>query len=436
MNKNKITFIVNYRRTNTYAINTVVGALETVPHLDSVPVVLINKPDTLPSVISDALGQCPKVLVGWSFYSPQFLEVLAELTQLKSQIKDPRVIHLAGGVHATAEPEQTLRAGFDVVALGEGEKTIIDLLTELVNDGDYLRTKGIAYLRDDQYVSNGGGERVDLNDYPPFAPKLGKFNPIEITRGCIYACKFCQTPFMFKAKFRHRSIENIAHFVRVMKDRGLTDVRFITPTALSYGSPDESVRADKIEELLSIVRSVVGNSGRIFFGTFPSEVRPEHVSHDVLRILKKYVDNNNLIIGGQAGSQRVLDLSHRGHSVADIISAVEASLEVGFIPNVDFIFGLPSETASDVQATLKLAEDLTNMGARIHGHTFMPLPGTPFKTARPGIIRRAEMNQLKRLESRGKLYGQWKQQISIARSLAELTSRRDTRRSKQALLAS
>ena len=31
---------------------------------------------------------------------------------------------------------------------------------------------------------------------------------LEITRGCVYACSFCQTPFMFKARFRHRSVGN------------------------------------------------------------------------------------------------------------------------------------------------------------------------------------------------------------------------------------
>ncbi len=420
----KVAFLVNYRRTNTYALNTVVGALETRPDLDGVSIRLVAREDHLATAIRDALPEHDKIIVAWSFYSPDFSQTVRTLHLLKSQINNEKVFHLAGGVHATAEPEQTLRAGFDLAVNGEGENAIISLITALVNDQKYLHVKGVAYLDDNRkYVSNGMAERVDLNDYPPFASKLGRFNPIEITRGCIYACKFCQTPFMFKARFRHRTVANVIKFVEIMRDRGLTDVRFITPTSLSYGSDDESVTLDKIEELLAGVRSAIGNTGRIFFGTFPSEVRPEHVTYDALRVLKKYVDNNNLIIGGQSGSQNMLDLSHRGHAVADIVSAVRISLEVGFIPNVDFIFGLPGETEKDVQLSLRLAERLTDLGARIHGHTFLPLPGTPFRNAPPGTIQRLAMQKLKRLESRGKLYGQWKQQVTIARNLAKIAAR-------------
>lgn len=415
-----LALVLNYKPTSTYALNVVLGALETAVQAQSVEAILATNPQALASSIRDALRDHEKVLVGWSFYSPEFLQYSADLKLLKNEFSDPRVIHLAGGVHASAEPEQTLRSGFDLVAIGEGEKTVIDLTVRLVNDRNPLGTKGIAYLDADRYLSNGWGERIDLNDYPPYAPKHRRFNPIEITRGCIYACKFCQTPFMFKARFRHRSVENICHYVQVMKDHGLTDVRFISPTSLSYGSLDDSVGLDRLEELLASVRKVLGDKGRIFFGTFPSEVRPEHVTREALLILKKYVANNNLIIGGQSGSQRVLDLSHRGHAVEDIISAVRISLEVGFLPNVDFIFGLPGETASDIEASLKLAEQLSDMGARIHGHTFMPLPGTPFKNAPAGVIRPETLEKLKRLVSRGKLYGQWKQQVSIAQALAQI----------------
>lgn len=417
---NGLTLVLNYKQTNTYAIHVIVGALETALESENVRVTFSRTPEAMVSAVKEALARDKKVIVGWSFHSPQFIETSAELNLIKDQVSDSRVIHLAGGVHSTAEPEQTLQAGFDFVAIGEGEKTIIDFITRILKGEDHFHTRGIVCLDNGRFVSNGLGERINLNDYSPFATKHRKFNPIEITRGCIYACKFCQTPFMFKARFRHRTVENICYYVQVMIDHGLTDIRFITPNSLSYGSPDSSVNLDKIEELLASIRRVLGDKGRIFFGTFPSEVRPEHVTREVLLLLKKYVSNNNIIIGAQSGSQRILTICRRGHTVDDIISAVKISLEVGFVPNVDLIFGLPGERASDMKSTLKLAEQLSDMGARIHGHTFMPLPGTPFKNAPAGMIWKATMRKLKRLESRGKLYGQWKPQIAIAESLTKI----------------
>ena len=176
-------------------------------------------------------------------------------------------------------------------------------------------------------------------------------------------------------------------------------VRFTTPTAFSYGSDDENVRLDRIEALLAAVRGTMGKEGKIFFGTFPSEVRPEHVSREALAVLKRYVDNDNHIIGGQSGSQRVLDAANRGHSVEAIEAAAELCLEAGFLPKVDFIFGLPGETPDDMEASLGLAERLARRGARIHGHTFMPLPGTPLRAAPQGQVAERALARLHRLES-------------------------------------
>lgn len=419
MESKGLCFVAYNRPSNKYSLNVIAGALESALTPQDVEIRFASKPESLTSAIDEASRLYRNTVVGWSLHSPQFVESSAELHTLKSRTKNSEVIHLAGGPHPTAEPEQTLRAGFDAVAVGEGEKTIIEFSKRLLNGENCFHINGIAYLSDGRFVSNGSGERIELNDYPPFAPRHRRLNPIEITRGCIYACRFCQTPFMFKARFRHRAVENICHWVQVMKNRGLTDIRFITPTALSYGSSDTSVNLDKVEELLYSVRTVLGSKGRIFFGTFPSEIRPEHVSREALLILKKYTDNDNLIIGAQSGSQRVLDMSHRGHTIKDIVMAVRLSLEVGFIPNVDFIFGLPGEEDSDSRASLRLMEELSDIGARIHGHTFMPLPGTPFKNAAPGVIRPATMRKLRRLVARGKLYGDWEEQAVIAQRLKE-----------------
>lgn len=420
-NPQHITLIFNYKKNNSYALNVVLGALGTALREDLASIRLATSRDQIIKDISEAHSRNEVVVVAWSFYSPAFVECVKELADIRASLGEERVLHIAGGVHATAEPEQTLRSGFDLVAIGEGEKTIIDLVSRLTTNDDILTTKGIAYIDSNgKYISNGTGDRIDLNDFPPFATRQRRFNPIEITRGCLYACKFCQTPFMFKAKFRHRTVENICHYVRVMVEHNLTDVRFITPTSLSYGSPDESVHIDQIEELLSSIRGVLGNKGRIFFGTFPSEVRPEHVSREVLMVLRRYVANNNLIIGGQSGSDRILRTSGRGHTVEDIVTAVRLAVENGFLPNVDFIFGLPGETKTDVRASLDLARKLCDMGARIHGHTFMPLPGTPFKNAPPGRIDRRAMRELEALVSRGKLYGNWTQQVDVAKELAEI----------------
>jgi hypothetical protein len=61
---------------------------------------------------------------------------------------------------------------------------------------------------------------------------------------------------------------------------------------------------------------------------------------------------------------------------------------------------------------------LVAMGARVHGHTFLPLPGTPFRRAAPGALTPELRQRLMQLASKGSVYGQWEQQEATAKEMA------------------
>lgn len=414
-----------YRRTGKFAFHVLTGALATDPRVGDVPIEFCNGVDAVVAAIRAALAHGERVLVGWSFYSPDFAMLANEMRTVKAQVDDARIVHVAGGVHASAEPEATLRGGFDLVAIGEGELLVRDLVNDLRNGGDGRGVAGIASLANDVLRRNGRAERIVLDDFPPFAPTHERFGPIEITRGCIYACRFCQTPYFAGASFRHRSVANIREWVRWLTGHGFRDFRFLTPTSLSYGTRTAEPDLAAVEALLAGVREDIGPERRLWFGTFPSEVRPEHVTPASLALLRRYVTNRALIVGGQSGSDRVLAASERGHDAASIERAVALCVEHGFVPHVDFLLGLPGEEAGDVDATLQLMDRLVERGAKVHGHTFLPLPGTPFRKAAPGALGDAVRRRLRAMASVGTLYGQWEQQEAVASSLARARTPRD-----------
>jgi len=411
--------VAHHTRSGLAALNVVTAALQTDPLTDGVEVRFARDRAALAAGLTAAAGAGAVPVAAWSFYSPDFLESARDLSWVRARAPG---LHVAGGVHATAEPLATLRAGFDLVALGEGEATAVALASTLIASGDPRDLPGIAFLRQDRLVSNGPGERRALDDFPAFNARARKWNALEITRGCIYACSFCQTPFMFKARFRHRSATNVREHIRWMKRDGIRYLRFLTPTCLSYGSADTSVDLAAVEELLAAVREEMPG-GKIYFGTFPSECRPEHVTAAALRVLRKYVDNTSLVIGGQSGSERLLRKTHRGHGVAEVVSAVRLSVEAGFRPDVDFLFGLPGETAEDRAETLALARRLIGMGAKVHSHAFMPLPGTPLRGAVPAALDEGTIREMERMESQGAMHGQWRKHREISETLVRLRSR-------------
>jgi len=145
----------------------------------------------------------------------------------------------------------------------------------------------------------------------------------------------------------------------------------------------------------------------IYFGTFPSEVRPDYVSHSSLELIEKYCANASLSIGGQSGSSAILQSINRGHGREEIEIACEIVLEHGLVPQVDLIFGLPGECAEDQRMTLDLARWIVAGGGKVRAHRFMPLPGTPLASTRPAPLAIEVEACLGRLALDGKLSGSW-----------------------------
>jgi B12-binding domain/radical SAM domain protein len=404
-------------RSGIAALNVVTAALEMDERTRGMEVVFARSTREIAERIAGR-----KAVVAWSFYSPDATRAAEDLAWLRANAGE--ALHVAGGVHATAESAATLSAGFDVVIAGEGEAPFVELVAAVSEGRDPRGGIGTQWIEGGRLHAGPAAPRAPLDAYPACNLKHGRWNPIEITRGCVYACSFCQTPFMFKARFRHRSVGNVREHVRAMVAGGLRYVRYVSPTSLSYGSPDTSVNLAAVEELLAGVRAELPAGGKQYFGTFPSEVRPEHVSAEALALIRRYADNTSIVIGGQSGSARVLAETHRGHDVAAIERAVALTVEAGMRPDVDFLFGLPGETDDDRAATIALAERIADRGARVHSHAFMPLPGTPLAGAVPAAIAPELEAAVSRLESRGAAYGQWREQASVAKRLVTLRTGR------------
>jgi B12-binding domain/radical SAM domain protein len=417
----KIAFVIYYHKHNFYSLNAIAGALETDIIFESLEFFFVKSKDEMIKTLEKLVIEYDKIVIAISFFTTQLFETY-DLTKLIKHRFDSTFLLVAGGSHPTGDPSGTLKMGFDIIIVGEGEESIIELIHRIASNESSRNVKGIAYLNENgEYIYTGKRDLIDLDKFPPFPIKNTRFGAIEITRGCPYVCYFCQTPYISGTSPRHRSIETICKYVQELKDHygDRTDIRFITPNAFSYGSKDgKTLNLQKLENLLIKIRAIIGKKGKIFLGTFPSEVRPEHVNQDTLDLVLKYANNDNITIGAQSGSQKVLDLCHRGHTVENIYNAVELTLKNNLKINVDFIFGLPGEKDEEARLTVKLMKDLSEIGARIHAHTFIPLPQTPFARKPAKRISGIYKKEIKQLISQGLAFGNWKKQEKFAMKIA------------------
>jgi B12-binding domain/radical SAM domain protein len=402
-----------------YSIAALLGVIETDPRLVELEV---SAPlDLTDNLIRVAVEKGPTV-IAHSVMSTQVNRVFQEVKRTKKKF-GKQVVHIAGGPHATVRPGELLEAGFDYVIIGEGERAFPDLLWHLFADKEPASILGVVSGHMEHYPQPRNLPRICLDDFPPFALGMNVVGPIEVTRGCPFACKFCSTPFLTGGGVRHRSIDLVVKWLRkAVMTRGFERTWFLSPNALCYGGQGRTVEHEKLEALLKQTTAIEGLK-ELFFGSFPSEVRPEFVNKTVLEMLRHYVANTTLQIGLQSGSDRVLKSINRHHTLSDGISAVRTAFDCGFIPHVDMIFGLPGESRDDLNASLQLCESLIDMGSRVHGHVFLPLPGSAFENAPPGKLDRGTRRFLTELTKKKKLTGSWSQQEKLGTELAACSKR-------------
>ena len=191
----------------------------------------------------------------------------------------------------------------------------------------------------------------------------------------------------------------------------------LSPNSFAYGSKDGITPNPTTAKALLEALTSIPKLSQVYFGTFPSEVRPDSVTQEMLEIITSYAANRSVIVGAQTGSDRLLQYIGRGHTVKDIKTSLSLVIDAGLTADVDFIFGLPSENADDQEQTRILITEIVNEGHRIHAHTFLPLPGTAFEQQPPGKVDLKTRQLLGKLSRNKQVYGSWSHQVSLAENL-------------------
>ncbi len=365
-----------------------------------------------------------KVIYGESARNMTVSGLYTRLKAINQHFSPSDVITVIGGPQASGTPEAILRHGATFVVIGEGEVTFPELVKKLVNHQFSLNSSinipGIAYFDSvDDLILTPSRPRIDLNDFCPYSIKesFPLHPPIEIMRGCAFRCRFCQVPYMY-GNPKYRSIDTIIkivdHYYRYFSPlKKEVDIRFIAPNSLGYMEQRRGL--PNIPVLKELVHRIKQYDVRLFLGTFPSEIRPEYITEDSISLFSM-VDNSQLSVGFQSGSDKVLHDMRRGHTVEAGIHAYDLLSEHGLVPVFDFILGTPTESENDQWATLSLMRELGKK-ARVRLHYFMPLPGTPWATSSPIPLYPDVQSEIGRLAHDEIISGDFARQLTFSNNL-------------------
>lgn len=430
----KSLILFNYSKPNTYSYAALMGSLDSYSTFsDNIEIKIINQ-DLFKFFKNEQnwknYSNYKHIILLYSLFSEQFLGFSDKIFKIKKLFKEhigksPLII--AGGPHPSARPIEVLKAGVDIVIQGEGEYNFPRIINWIHQKGyldesydDYRGKGGIYYYYNSKLCSKESSERLNLDNYSSISFKHRLFGPVEISRGCPFCCKFCQYGNFYN-NMKHKSIKTIFKTIKKAVEVKYDKIWFLSSNSFAYGSKSLNPNPMKVKELLSKLYKI-GGLNEIYFGTFPSEVRPEFVTHEMLDSCIPYISNKYFIIGAQTASNRLLQYINRGHTFEDVLNAIDILKEYGFNCHLDFIFGLPSETSEDIDENINFFKYILKQNnIKIHSHTFMPLPGSKFENKPAGKVIPLRLQKiLRQLISQGKAYGQYQTQLKVAQLIENL----------------
>ena len=284
---------------------------------------------------------------------------------------------LWGGVHSSLLPTQTLKEEYvDLIIIGEGEKTIVELAKALEEKRSLKGILGLGYkegkktiinpprpLLTDKELDNYSldWDLVDVNKYIYHYFDVGKVISWVTSRGCPHNCSFCYNPLFNKRRWRVHSINSVVNNIKKLKEQyNFEGIWF----------KDDNLLVNR-ERAMAIVEELK---------------MPYFIMGDINSIDEKFAKKLNdtqckeLALGFESGSNRVLkDIIHKPFTTIQIIKGTKILSKYQNIKIAGlFIFGVHGETKEDFNETLQIIAKLLkiNPNLNISAGNYPPYPGT------------------------------------------------------------
>jgi anaerobic magnesium-protoporphyrin IX monomethyl ester cyclase len=298
-------------------------------------------------------------------FRPKILGIYSMVTMnhharwLAQQLRNDVELLVAGGPLPTLVPD-TFMDLFDVVVLGEGEYTFLELVQAHLDSRPWDKIPGIAYAPHAKHIQLNDRRELepDLNKLPLPAremfPNQGykkywkRYHGYTATnlissRGCPYNCDFCSSP-IFGRSYRERSADSVCAEMVEIESLGYERAFFSDDCFTLNPKRVRQVCESLIKENLDLKWMCLS--------------RVDTLSRDMAAIMAK-AGCAQVFFGIESGSPRVLQIMNKRINLDSVRHAIAASHNAGIKTGGFFILGYPGETNESLLETLRFSSRLS-----------------------------------------------------------------------------
>lgn len=308
-------------------------------------------------------------IIGISVFTHNRRESL-KLAELAKKL-NPRCFTVLGGPHASHRSREILAANqaVDAVIEGEGEETFCELAACLVStEGNLETVRGLVFRRAATIVRVPSRPPLaDLDSLPGLATAYGNALGVDFrrqlefiitSRGCPASCSFCSSPRFWGKSLRFRSPRAIVDEIRYIRD---------TYGLIYFSIRDDTFTADR-QRVLEFCRLLVEERLPILWNC---QSRVNAVDEEMLCWMKR-AGCECVQFGVESGSPRVLEALGKRITPDQVRRAALAVRRAGINLSIYLISGAPGETEEDLEATLRLIDDIRPADGQVSPLVYYP----------------------------------------------------------------
>lgn len=272
---------------------------------------------------------------------PLTLRIAAEVKRLH-----PESMMALGGPQVSVVDLPTMRAYpfVDLVVRGEAEQTLPDLLDALASHSSLAAIPGITFRQGVEVVRNPEAPLILDLDSLPFPAfhlfpdiRFCRHFPLELGRGCPFACTFCSTNDFFRRRFRLKT-----------PARMISEMRWVKQTygINSFELVHDMFTVDR-KRVISFCEALLANNEEFYWGC---SARTDCVDEELISLMAK-AGCRGIFFGIESGSQRMQKIIDKGLELNESAARVQSCDKFKVNTAVSLIAGFPDETMDDLRGT-------------------------------------------------------------------------------------